>query len=73
MKAQESHSQGNTLPAGLAQPAQRALAAIGIKHLEQLANYSEAKIRELHGIGPNAIAKLREALFAKGLSFTDKK
>lgn len=53
----------------LAQPAVRAIAAAGISSLEQLAGYSEEEIRRLHGIGPNALEKLREALAAKGLTF----
>jgi hypothetical protein len=57
------------LPAGLAQPAQRALASAGIENLEQLSRYSEAEIRRLHGIGPNALGKLSQALNARGMSF----
>jgi DNA repair protein RadC len=57
------------LPAKLASPAQRALANAGIHNLTQLAKFSEAQIRELHGIGPNALIALRAALKAKGLSF----
>ena len=57
------------LPAKLASPAQRALASAGIHNLKQLAKLSEAEIRELHGIGPNALITLRAALKAKGLSF----
>lgn len=53
----------------LARPAQRALAEAEIDSLEQLASYSEIEIRQLHGIGPNALKALREALAAKGLSF----
>jgi hypothetical protein len=53
----------------LAQPALRALAGAGIRSLEQLPGYRESDIRQLHGIGPNALEKLREALAAKGLSF----
>lgn len=59
----------NNLPAGLAQPAQRALAGAGIESLEQLARFSEWEIRSLHGIGPNALEKLRKALVEKGLAF----
>ena len=58
----------NNLPK-LAQPALRALARAGIRSLEQLAGYSESEIRQLHGIGPNALKTLHEALKAKGLSF----
>lgn len=57
------------LPAKLSQPAQRALAGAGIKNLKQLTKFSEAEIKKLHGIGPNAINQLRAALAAKGLSF----
>jgi hypothetical protein len=60
------------LPAKLASPAQRALANAGIHNLTQLAKFSEAQIREYHGIGPNALIALRAALKAKGLSFTKK-
>jgi hypothetical protein len=53
----------------LAQPALRALAGAGICSLEQLTGYRESDIRQLHGIGSNALKALREALAAKGLSF----
>jgi tRNA U34 5-carboxymethylaminomethyl modifying enzyme MnmG/GidA len=61
------------LPAELAQPAQRALAGAGIQNLKQLTRFSEAEIKRLHGIGPNALKQLRAALKAKGLSFANKK
>ena len=61
----------SNLPSGLAQPAQRALAGAGIHSLEQLAQFSEAEIKKLHGIGPNALEKLRQALGEKGLNFAD--
>lgn len=57
----------------LAQPAQRALAAAGIQRLEQLSKLSEAEVKQLHGIGPNALTQLRHALDAKGLAFADGK
>jgi len=53
----------------LGAPAHRALAAAGIQRLEQLTRFSEAEIKQLHGIGPNALAKLRQVLAARGLSF----
>lgn len=56
-------------PAGLSNPARRALAGAGYTHLEQLSRVSEREIARLHGIGPNGIAKLRAALEARGLSF----
>ena len=57
------------LPAGLSQPALRALAGAGIQYLRQLSQFSEVEIRNLHGIGPNALEKLRRALAEKNLSF----
>jgi hypothetical protein len=65
---QHEQREGN-LPAGLAKPAQRALAAAGYRWLEQLAGVREAQLKELHGIGPRALAQLRDALRAEGLSF----
>lgn len=53
-------------------PAQRALAAAGINSLKQLTKFSEAEIKQLHGMGPNAIGKLRRALAEKELSFKNK-
>ncbi len=53
----------------LAAPAQRALAGAGYQRLEQLTHVSEAEVAKLHGIGPNALAALRQALAAKGLAF----
>ncbi|HSL45537.1 MAG TPA: DUF4287 domain-containing protein [Anaerolineales bacterium] len=60
------------LPPKLGAPAERALAGAGVKNLKQLTKFSEAEIKELHGVGPNAIGKLRQALAEKGLSFKDK-
>lgn len=56
----------------LAAPAQRALAGAGIKSLKQLTKWTEADIKQLHGMGPNALGKLRQALAEKGLSFKNK-
>lgn len=53
----------------LAAPAQRALAQAGYSRLDQLTKVSEADLKKLHGIGPNALKQLRLALEAKGLSF----
>jgi hypothetical protein len=63
----------NELLAGLAKPAQRALTQAGYSRLEQLAQVTEDEIKELHGIGPNALEQLRRSLAAKGLSFAPKK
>lgn len=44
----------------------------GIHNLTQLAKFSEIEIKELHGIGTNALITLHAALKAKGLSFAKK-
>lgn len=69
VKAKRSEQRKSDLPDGLAQPARRALAAAGVQRLGQLTRLSEAEVKQLHGIGPNALKLLRRALKAQGLSF----
>ena len=57
----------NNLPK-IGAPATRALEAAGYTSLKQLTKISEAELGQLHGMGPNALGKLREALETKGLS-----
>jgi hypothetical protein len=66
-------SSSSDLPPKLGAPAERALAGAGIKNLKQLTKFTEAEIKQLHGVGPNAIGKLRQALADKGLSFAEGK
>jgi len=73
MKMSGNGRQESDLPDKLAQPAQRAPAAAGIQRLEQLTKFSEDEIKHLHGIGPNALKQLQQALAARGLSFATKK
>lgn len=73
MAAKSNNSVQSDLPTKLSQPAQRALAGAGIQNLKQLTKFSEAEIKKLHGIGPNAMNQLQAALAAKGLSFAEKK
>jgi hypothetical protein len=73
MKKKQDNQPASDLPDGLAAPARRALAGAGYSRLEQLAKVSEAEVKQLHGIGPNALDLLRHALAAKGLSFADDK
>ena len=49
-------------------PATRALAGIGVTRLSQLTEHRAADLRELHGMGPRAIAILRQALNDRKLS-----
>ena len=59
------------IPQNLGKPANRALEGAGYFRLEQVAEVSEKELMKLHGMGPKAIQRLREALFEKGLSFSD--
>ena len=71
-KVASSGQQQSDLPK-LAQPAQRALAGAGIQRLQQLTKFSEAEIKQLHGMGPKALGELRQALADRGLSFAGEK
>lgn len=53
-------------------PARRALERVGILTLEQLSTFKEDDLLTLHGIGPSSLPKLRNALEAKGLTFSKK-
>jgi hypothetical protein len=68
-----SPQQETDLPPGLSKPAQRALTNAGYRWLEQLTRVSEAEVERLHGVGPKALAQLRHARVANGLSFADGK
>jgi hypothetical protein len=57
------------LPAGLSNPARRALATIGITRLDQITAHRANDILNLHGMGPRGIRLLREALAERGLAF----
>ncbi|MEZ4608410.1 MAG: DUF1801 domain-containing protein [Deinococcales bacterium] len=51
----------------LSQPALRALRQAGYERLEHLTQSSEAELSHLHGMGPKALASLKQALHEKGL------
>ena len=50
-------------------PATRAMRAAGLTSLESLGAVTEAELSAMHGVGPVAIARLREALEDAGLSY----
>lgn len=64
-------AQGTDFPAGLAAPALRALSGAGFTHLEQLSSVSEAELMKLHGMGPKAMERLRQAMVERGLKFAN--
>ena len=55
----------------LAAPARRALVGAGYTRLEHLTKVKESDVMKLHGMGPNAMRVLRNALKERGLSFRD--
>jgi hypothetical protein len=57
---------GTRLPA-IGAPATRALTAAGLTTLEAVAAVPEAELAAMHGVGPVALTKLREALAQHGL------
>nr|WP_231972315.1 hypothetical protein [Nocardiopsis alborubida] len=56
------------LPRGIGAPATRAPAEAGLTTLEQVAALTEAELSALHGVGPEAVRILREAMGERGLS-----
>lgn len=50
-------------------PATRALEHAGVQGLQELADWSEQDLLALHGMGPRAVAILRERLADEGLTF----
>lgn len=56
---------GGDLPK-IGAPATRALAAIGIATLDDVAGQREVELLALHGFGPRALGILRDALAARG-------
>jgi DNA-directed RNA polymerase alpha subunit len=56
-------------PFYLAKPAQRILAQQGITELYDLCRFTKAEIKNLHGIGPDAMVKIKNDLFERSLKF----
>ena len=64
-----THPNRGAFPAGLSGPALRALDRAGVRSIADLAQWSEAKLAALHGMGPKALDALRDALAASGRRF----
>lgn len=73
MNSKRYDERESDLPVGLSRPARRALVEAGYWRLEQLAEVSEAELKQLHGVEPKALEQLRSALSATGLSFANEK
>jgi hypothetical protein len=61
--------EGTPLPRSIGAPATRALRLAGLTSLESLGAVTEEELLAMHGVGPVAIARLREALADAGLSY----
>lgn len=51
----------------------RALARAGLTQVDQLAAMSRRELEALNGMTPKALARLREALAARGKTFADER
>ena len=71
MRSSREVAEGTPLPRNIGRPATQALNVMGIDRLEQLDGASAKELLQLHGMGPVAIARLREALAATGRAFKD--
>ena len=56
-------------PKGMSKPAIRALASIGVHSVEGCAKHSLNHLRELHGMGPKALAVIAAELKRRKLRF----
>lgn len=56
-------------PVKLARPALRALEGAGIRRLEDFRKFTEGQVMEFHGMGPNAMGKLKVAMATAGIDF----
>jgi hypothetical protein len=72
MTGKSAKAQEAVVP-GLAKPARRALAAAGITRLQHFSKFTEGEIAALHGMGPNALDKIRRALREAALGFAGPK
>lgn len=66
--AEDGTDRPGDLPAGIGQPATRALRGAGLGTLDQVATRSAAELLALHGVGPKAVRILGETLAERGMS-----
>jgi len=59
---QKTEAIKDAFPAGIAQPALRALAAAGYTRLDELRGMAKADLLKLHGMGPKAVGLIMAAL-----------
>ena len=64
-----THPNRDAFPKGVSGPALRALDSAGVRSVADLAQWHEADLAKLHGMGPKALDLLREALESSGRTF----
>ena len=64
-----THPNKAAFPAGVGGPALRALSSAGIRSMDDVAQWTEANLAKLHGMGPKALGVLRSELEASRRSF----
>ena len=70
-RQRDPRPEGTPLPRSIGAPATRALRGEGVTSLEQVAAWSEAELRALHGVGPVAVDRLGAALAERALGFRE--
>jgi predicted flap endonuclease-1-like 5' DNA nuclease len=73
MPGRKEEQPEGAFPKGVAKPALRALASIGVTRLDQITRFTESELLALHGMGPKAIRIIKAALLAKGKSLAKDK
>lgn len=68
-KASTLTTEETEFPASIGKVAPRELAVHGVTQFEQLADWSESELLDIHGVGPKAIRILRDELRSRGMSF----
>jgi hypothetical protein len=71
MTSQSKGQPESAFPKGLAKPAPRALASVGVTSLDKVARFSESQLLELQGMGPRAIEAIKTALQVQGNSLAE--
>lgn len=67
---EKSRSLGDEWLDKLGAPAKRALASAGISCAADFSKFTGNEVADMHGIGPNALAKIKAAMAANGVSFS---
>jgi len=71
MTEEAAGSRQTEFPRSIGKVAARGLAAHGFTRYDQLTHVRAETLLQIHGVGPKAVAILREELAKRGLSFAD--